>query len=271
MASPDGRELYAVADTQSHRVQHYPRDGDRWVKLPYELPRHVETLAWILTSAWINDSGLDIVRSGTVLGAGFLVPKSEYSFGTQTVRLAGIGRRSLARSPDLLIAWLPLKRLAVGAIYHGTTNIDEFCEDLFFRPEFRVHLALRLAPSCLWFGFFLLTCVVTQALWGSTPGKWICGIRIVQTTFRRCGFARSLLREILLWFDAPPLLQSFLPFLATVLRREPCPFCVVSPSACQRLGDLQLAGTITWRHRRFQISNLKSQTNNEQRTMNNEQ
>ncbi|MFO1045496.1 MAG: hypothetical protein U0941_27260 [Planctomycetaceae bacterium] len=36
----------------------------------------------------------------------------------------------------------------------------------------------------LWLGFTLLVLVRTQGKWGVTPGKWCCGLRVVQTMLK---------------------------------------------------------------------------------------
>jgi hypothetical protein len=66
-----------------------------------------------------------------------------------------------------------------------------------------------------------------QARWGLTPGKWLMGLRTVRTSLRPCGFARSLLRELFMAFDAPLLLTPF-PGITSML----------STDCRQRLGDL---------------------------------
>ena len=71
-----------------------------------------------------------------------------------------------------------------------------------------------------------------EARFGVTPGKWLLGIRTVRSTFRPCGFARSLLRSTLYCLDIPLLLTP-IPAVMSVLR---------SPLR-QRLGD-RIADTV---------------------------
>ncbi len=66
-----------------------------------------------------------------------------------------------------------------------------------------------------------------QGRWGWTPGKWICGLRIVRTTLRPFGLLRSLLRVLLLYVDAI-LLAYPIPGVAAILLSE----------NRQRLGDM---------------------------------
>ena len=69
--------------------------------------------------------------------------------------------------------------------------------------------------------------ILIQSRWGFTPGKWLLGLRMLRTTLRPCGVARSLLRELLMAVDAPMLLTP-LPGITSML----------STDCRQRLGDL---------------------------------
>ena len=71
---------------------------------------------------------------------------------------------------------------------------------VFDHPSFTV--AFRIAAVT--FGSLLvlfLLYVAVQGRFSVTPGKWICRLRVVQTSLRPCGFAKSLLREVLLFVD----------------------------------------------------------------------
>jgi len=66
-----------------------------------------------------------------------------------------------------------------------------------------VHAAIQVIFMMgLWKLAIVIAMIVTQGRWGLTPGKWCCGLRTLRTTLRPCGFARSLLREIVLFADA---------------------------------------------------------------------
>jgi hypothetical protein len=65
-----------------------------------------------------------------------------------------------------------------------------------------------------------------EGRYGTTPGKWLFGIRTVRSTLRFCGTSRSLVRTILYWVDIPMLLTPLPAAISLML----------SPNA-QRLGD----------------------------------
>jgi uncharacterized RDD family membrane protein YckC len=71
-----------------------------------------------------------------------------------------------------------------------------------------------------------LMLVIMQAR-GATPGKWLCGIRTLQTTLQPCGFARSLARELLLCVDN----VNFVAWTPGIL-------CIALTDCRQRIGDL---------------------------------
>jgi uncharacterized RDD family membrane protein YckC len=81
--------------------------------------------------------------------------------------------------------------------------------------------------------------IIAQVAWqgraGQTLGKWLWGIKVVRTTLRPCGLARSLLREIFVVLDSLVLL-SWLPGAISIL---------VSGQS-QRIGD-RLADTVVIR------------------------
>ena len=89
-------------------------------------------------------------------------------------------------------------------------------------------------------------CITTFAIWlaiilivsyfegkyGVTFGKWLCGIRSLQTTLRPCGMQRALTRELLIYADSLFLLIWLPGVILIAFTRH-----------WQRLGDL-IADTI---------------------------
>lgn len=184
-----------------------------------------------------------------VVGLLFLVASAEwlsrarddrFGFGVTSVRLAPTWRRCLARGIDLILILacagfyaiqLGPDRIAAGvyefwdATQPGFSGklLDSEGVDQFFQTPF----GRAIIQSSIWaavVSFFLL---VTQSIWGVTPGKSICRLRVLRTTLRPCGFARSLLREVMLIVDAP-LLLTILPAIMAMLTTD----------YRQRLGDL---------------------------------
>ena len=84
-----------------------------------------------------------------------------------------------------------------------------------------------LGSLAVWF-----VLVVVEGAYGVTPGKWLCGLRTKRTTLRPCGFARAILRDVLLCIDVP--------FLLTPI---PAVLSCAGTSHRQRLGD-RVADTV---------------------------
>lgn len=81
--------------------------------------------------------------------------------------------------------------------------------------------------------------IAIQATWGITPGKGLCGLKTVQTSLRPCGFARSVAREIVFFFDTCNLI-CWTPGIVSIS----------FSNKRQRLGDL-VADTIVVESRSF--------------------
>ena len=158
---------------------------------------------------------------------------SHYYFGCTSVFLAPILRRSLARFMDLVIVFGPFGVHYLVDSYLCLTNPaghkSSFLSSI---AEVPAHTLREFLPTLIWLVAAWIGMVLSIGVWGITPGKWIFGVRVVRSTLRPCGIARSLLRELLLWFDAPQLLTA-LPGL----------MCVIATENRQRIGDL-IADTI---------------------------
>ncbi|MBS0206302.1 MAG: RDD family protein [Planctomycetes bacterium] len=148
-----------------------------------------------------------------------------YSFGHENVRLASIIRRSLARSVDLVLLFGPIFIQAWSLLWK--TSFETLMRSL----EDPTGLT-RLTPTALWLAGAWLTLVVSHWLWGTSPGKWLFGLRVVRTSLRPCGLLSSLARELLFWVDTSQLLSA-IPGVA----------CMIGTENRQRIGDL-IAGTL---------------------------
>lgn len=173
-----------------------------------------------------------IIFGVLVWGLMWWYTKPVYEFGLQTVKLASIGWRGLAKLVDLLLIFAS----TAGLGWVLTRNFDwlSLGEALNLRAD---HPALRAAIRVVvvllvWMATIVITFVVMQARSGLTPGKWCCGLRTIRTSLRTCGLARSLAREVLMSLDA----GFFLCWTPGIL-------CIALTDHRQRLGDL-LADTI---------------------------
>ena len=169
---------------------------------------------------------------GSILGVGtwclmWWYTKPDYGFGVQTVKLASLGRRGLARLIDL--ALIVFSTAGLGWMITRGFDWLSWVEALNLHVDHpTISIAGRVASIlALWLAVFVLSLLVVQARWGVTPGKWLCGLRTLRTTLKPCGFARSLVREVVLSVDA----CHFLCWTPGIL-------CIAFTDCRQRLGDL---------------------------------
>lgn len=224
-------------------------------------------MAWLNYLDGVSFYSATVVTPTLILGL-MLLPivlfrrAKMYSYAHETVPLASIGRRSFARAIDLAIVCLPF---LAAVVWHPDfsawwaslpTDIFSFLltpnpqatwsdyarllQSIFLQPIYWSRLSAFFTPPVnLWLivaGFAILLSQATwQGITGQTIGKWLCGIRVLRVTLRPCGFARSLLRELLLVVDSVGLL-SWVPGL----------LCMVGTSRGQRIGDY-LADTVVVR------------------------
>ncbi len=150
-----------------------------------------------------------------------------YEFGIQSVRLASLGRRGLARLIDF--AWMTLLPLTVGWIWMRDFDWLSLAESIKLKLDHptlhtEYHVLNTLVILLIVETLFL---VVVQGGWGITPGKWLCGLRTLRTTLRPCGLARSLVRELMLVAETFQFICWLPPMLSIALTNQR-----------QRLGDL---------------------------------
>jgi uncharacterized RDD family membrane protein YckC len=203
-------------------------------RLPWEIEGSLGYLHdWLIGILW---QFLVVIVAGTFAMAGlanWFAFNGYYQYGILSTSLAPILRRFGARSVDLLIVIGPFVIQATNRILWALKNPigqNVFQGKSLFEDLLELVLDCRLTLAWLivnWIALVLLTGVR-----GITIGKWLFGVRVVRSTLRPCGIARSLLRELLLWIDAPQLLTA-LPGL----------MCVIATENRQRIGDL-IADTI---------------------------
>lgn len=169
-----------------------------------------------------------------------------FEFGHRSARLASTFRRGMARVIDLYVTVIPF---LISIVLHPEASQwwimvcspvqNNFSSGVipwtdWARRQLTIWNAIREQffsfPFVWWILVLALLATFIQIIWqarsGKTIGKWICGIEVVRTTFRPCGFTRSLLREILLVVDSLFLL-CWVPGVTAML----------STSLHQRLGD----------------------------------
>lgn len=156
----------------------------------------------------------------------------EYEFGLHTVQLGSLGWRGFSRLIDLGLLGLT----TIGLGWWMTLGFDwqSFAEALNLKVAHpTIPVAERVAVILAsWMIVMYVAMMMTQAVWGMTPGKWLCRLRTVRTSLRPCGFGRSLAREIVFFVDC----CNFLCWTPGILS-------IALTDKRQRLGDL-VADTI---------------------------
>lgn len=231
VSANDGRDVYFLRDREflGPRILNYQHGELK------EIPLHLDTpvAQWFRQAKGVLLQIAVVLAIGMMLvvGGGMAISRSQndsYQFGHDTVRLAPLGRRCLARGIDVvfvlspltiftLIFWPQVHEEQIFRFSWGSGETEQAFAELFH--------ALR--PAGLTSLFLFVALIFTQSCWGLTPGKWLCGVRTLRTTLRTCGFTRSLLRELMLAIDAPLFLTP-LPGVTSILATE----------CRQRLGDL---------------------------------
>ncbi len=119
---------------------------------------------------------------------------------------ASLTRRALALLLDTALVFGPLAAGMFGMFW-----ILPGIED---RPDSPglAYLVPLLIGGVLWAGAMFLILCYTLGRWGRTPGKWAMGIRVLGAELAPCGFARALLRSLLLIVDGLLFMDGFLNF-----------------------------------------------------------
>lgn len=170
--------------------------------------------------------------------------RARYEFGHQSVELASVMERAIARAIDGILILLLMsglaRLLAMLWDFDWRTTVEAMQARVFDHPSFAAgsRIALIVLASLL---AMALLYIAVQGRFSVTPGKWLCGLRTVQSSLRPCGFSKSLLREILLFVENL-LLICWTPAILLIAFTE----------LRQRLGDL-IADTIVVRARLLQL------------------
>ncbi|MBC8115268.1 MAG: RDD family protein [Candidatus Saccharimonas sp.] len=153
---------------------------------------------------------------------------SRYEFGITTVELASVTRRTLAKIIDYVLMWMPLQILQWTWFGSAAETQEWLMEQIMSGTfEFLSMIAYAVLGLVIYGLVWLIVIGVLVGVWGISPGKWVCGIRVVRTTLRPCGFFRAMARELLLFADA---MMCFMWL--------PGACCVAFTVCWQRLGDL---------------------------------
>lgn len=122
--------------------------------------------------------------------------------GKRTVRQSTLLRRGVARFIDGIVFSLPTT-VAMWA-YFWTLDLNDLV------ARFRNDWAPVVIEFAWFFGILtavgfgiLIVMAILEGYWGISPGKWICGLRVIRkTTLKPPGFLRAMARLILLIADS---------------------------------------------------------------------
>lgn len=133
--------------------------------------------------------------------------------GKRTVRQSTLLRRGVARFLDSMVFGLPTT-VAMG-VYFWTLDLNELVAR--FQNNW-VPVVVELAwffgiLTAVGFGLMILMAIL-EGYWGISPGKWICGLRVIRkTTLKPPGFLRAMARLILLIADS---MFSYIPAVVLI-------------------------------------------------------
>ena len=158
------------------------------------------------------------------------------SFSVQVPSAGGSGQRWSAECASLTrraLALLLDAALVLGPLVAGMFGLFWILPGIEDQPDPRgvTYLTPLLFGGALWaLAGFLIFCY-TLGRWGRTPGKWAMGIRVIGMELAPCGFARALLRTLLLIVDGFLFADGFLNFSFGAL-------VIACTANRQRIGDM---------------------------------
>ena len=234
----DGQQAFIVNQSINNKLvlADVESKGTNIVKLPMKNGVAMERLTLSIQNFWWLPL-LVLLAYAAIAGRLMRIYcNSRYDYGNATVELAPFFRRTLAKGVDWMLISGPF--MALQRIYLGTqADAQEWWNEVLGSMDMNVLKMLILGATAVVIYFFvwLIGLGILEGKWGVSPGKWLCGLRVVRTTLKPSGFFRAVLREIFLLIDAV-MCCGWLPGVFTI-----------AFSRChQRLGDL-IADTIVIR------------------------
>ena len=243
---------YLIADRVCSKSDHFRLTHNGFEKRPSVLPGICwPYLLWQAKTIAITLFFITIPNCILLFGGQRLSHRwqtGNFSYGIKTVSLAPLALRWKARAIDVGVSVAPLmlatlwylgtkpKMHVIGTISQIRLHLIKMLLGFSFSfepdPTFFRQTTVAYILAGLFTIVFLAVSIVIQGRSGFTLGKWLCNIRVVRTTLSPCGFARSLLRELILFLDT-------LDFLLPI----PGVMSLVFTQNRQRIGD-RLADTI---------------------------
>ena len=227
----DGQKAWIVGQTFANKISvtEITEPGKEDVRLPLSAGSALEKLATsVQNHAWWVPLP---ILAAYAFAASALMAKyrvSQYEFGNGVVEFAPFGLRTLAKMVDWMLSTLPM--LVAQRVFIGSQSD---VQDWIANRVMEFNLADLKTVLLIGLGFvayclaWLIGLAVSEGVWGTSPGKWLFGLRVVRTTLRPCGFFRALAREVLLAVDAL-FCMGWLPGV----------LCIGLTNYRQRLGDI---------------------------------
>jgi uncharacterized RDD family membrane protein YckC len=161
----------------------------------------------------------------------------EHQAGSVTMSFASITRRALSQIIDFFVLGAPA--IAGALLLFPIFDMEKMFS---FGPLPLAGIGLMFG-EVFWGVFCLFAYSFLEGRWGTTPGKWVAGIRVLGTDLRPCGFGRALVRNLLKFID------GFFNFMVGIL------LAALSEN-WQRVGDMA-ARTVVVRVTKEMILDLK--------------
>ena len=150
-----------------------------------------------------------------------------------SVRFASLARRAFAQLIDAVILSGPV----VAAFILTFTKIFDFDQLTSGDPTFFLHAMGLVLAGLAWALVCFLAYSAAEGAWGTTPGKWLLGIRVLGSDLQPCGFGRALIRNLLKFVD------GFFNFMVGVM-------VVALSENWQRVGDMAARTVVVEMRRR---------------------
>jgi uncharacterized RDD family membrane protein YckC len=176
------------------------------------------SMMWIMMIPYLGTMALSLLLAVILSNLMKVHRVTTYRHGSVEFAYASLARRAFSQGVDALIAGLP-----VGVAYWRI--LGDFAATFERGPRSVLETFAWFGAAIVWMGLVFLAFSVAEGYWGTTPGKWLFGIRVVGTDLRPCGFGRALIRNLLKFVD------GFFNFLVGIL-------LVAFTPEWQRLGDL---------------------------------
>jgi uncharacterized RDD family membrane protein YckC len=175
-------------------------------------------MIWIMLLPQVGASLLSLLLAVILSGLMRSHRVATYRHEGVEVAYASVTRRALSQIIDGLFLMLP-------AAFGFATMMGRMEELLETGPAAPLRLLAWMGAWLLWMAIVFLAFSVSEGRWGTTPGKWILGIRVVGTDLAPCGFGRALIRNSL------KVIDGFFNYLVGILLTAFTP-------EWQRVGDL---------------------------------